>query len=168
MVALDKKQIAAVTRLKKRADALELEREDSRKGENSIYRKMQPWERPHVSTLINQRIDMLYNIADTDRDDEKVLRWCQGEVVEVYAKKNREQKVRILWDPLPNVVEYHDFTESDEILVPKLWNIAKAVEGAWRMDIDIDAEIDNDDVDIDQGGDAAPVMLDRSIVINSE
>ena len=163
MAALDKKQNVACNKFKKKAHAIELERADSRKGENSIYRKLQPWDRPNISSLIHQRIDMLYNIADTEEEDEKVLRWCQGEVIEVYERKSRVQKVRILWDPIPHNTEYHDYTESDEELVPKLWNATKAVEGTWRMDVDV-----NEMEYIDSHGDSAAFILDTSIEIHSE
>lgn len=174
MAALDKKQKLSLNKFKKKANAIGLEREDSRKGDNSIFRKeQQRWDRPDIATLINQRIDMLYNIVDTDEEEKKVLRWCQGEVIEVYEKRKNIQKVRILWDPLPNDIEYQDYTESDEVIVPKLWNISKEIEGAWRMDIDIH-EVDNEDDNHDSndrtshGDDADHDVLDATIEIHSE
>ena len=163
MAALGKKQKVALNKFKKRADAIELERDDNRKGENSIFRRQQHWDRPNVADLINERIDMLYNIVDTDVEEEKVLRWCQGEVVEVYEKRNKVQSVRILWDPLSNDAEYNDYTESDEVIDPKLWNVTKEVEGAWRMDIDI-RDVGEDE---SHGGDAVGI-LDANIEINGE
>ena len=125
--------MAAVNKFGDRADIIHQEREASREGANSIYRKLQPWDRPRVDDLLGQRIEMIYNVAKSDDEEKKVLRWCQGEVVEV-VKSNR---VCIIWDPIPDLEEFQDFTESDEELLPKLWNSANTVEGAWRMDYDI-------------------------------
>ncbi len=47
------------------------------------------------------------------------------------------KRVCIIWDPIPDLEEFQDFTESVEELFPKLWNSAKTIEGAWRMDYDI-------------------------------
>ena len=51
MAALDKKQKVSLCKFKKRANAIELERKDNRKGENSIYKRRQRWDRPAVAAL---------------------------------------------------------------------------------------------------------------------
>ena len=157
IAALDKKQMVAVNKFGERADIIHREREVSREGAISIYRKLQPWERPEVNDLLGKRIEMVYNIATSDKEEKKVLRWCQGEVVEVINAK----RVCIIWDPIAALEEFQDFTESDEELLPKLWNSANTVEGAWRIDFDIlldegvvsDGEVSIMDTNIDDGGD---------------
>jgi hypothetical protein len=46
--------------------------------------------------------------------------------------------VTVVWDPIEGNDSFDTFTESDEILLPNKWN--KTVEGAWRLDLDLEAE----------------------------
>ena len=121
--------------------------EKSQEGSSSIYRWLQLFVRPDVCDLIDLQIEMVYNISNSN--EEKELQWCQGEVVELLEKSKKWNKVRVLWDPLPNVAEFQDYTESDEERMSKLWNSAKTVEGLWRLDIDL---IANDDRADDHAG----------------
>jgi hypothetical protein len=70
------------------------------------------------------------------------MRWCQGEVIEVY-KERLKPIVCVLWDPMPDVEGSEESSEMDVILLPSKWR--KEVEGGWRMDVDITVEDELDD-----------------------
>ena len=59
---------------------------------------MQPFARPALCDLVNERIDYLsaFQIAG-QREPE--LRWCQGGVIAVLDRK--KPTVRVLWDEMP-------------------------------------------------------------------
>jgi hypothetical protein len=85
-----------------------------------------------------------------------VLRWCQGEVIEVYTGKQK-LTVRVLWDSMPDVEGSEESSETNAILLPSKWR--KETEGGWRMDVDVivqdefDEENDADDVIISENED---------------
>ena len=58
------------------------------------------------------------------------MRWRQGEVIE---KRNKVQRVRILWDPLSIGAECNDYTESDKVIDPKLRFIVECVIVAIKV-----------------------------------
>ena len=78
-----------------------------------------------------------------------MLRWCQGEVIEIYTGRHKST-VRVLWDPMPDLEGSEESSETNAILLPRKWR--KETEGGWRMDVDIivqdefDEENDADDV----------------------
>ena len=43
-------------------------------------------------------------------------------------------KVKVAWDPTPDIEGGEEGEVSDKVLLPSLWN--KDVDGAWRLDID--------------------------------
>jgi hypothetical protein len=71
------------------------------RGEGSIYSLLQPFSHPNVKELHGRRIDVLYSCT-LPGDGESVLRWCQGEVIEVYTGRQKPM-VCVLWDPMPDV-----------------------------------------------------------------
>ena len=118
------------------------------RGEGSMYSLLQPFSRPNVNELLGQRIDVLYSCT-LPGGGGNVLRWCQGEVIEIYTGKQKPT-VRVLWDPMPDVEGSEESSETNAILLPSKWR--KETEGGWRMDVDIivqdefDEENDADDV----------------------
>jgi hypothetical protein len=112
-----------------------------KRGEGSIYLLLKPFSRPNVNELLGRRIDVLYSCTLPD-DGGNVMRWCQGEVIEVY-KERLKPIVRVLWDPMPDVEGSEESSETDVILLPSKWR--KEVEGGWRMDVDITVEDELDD-----------------------
>ena len=62
-----------------------LRNERELKGEGSIYSSMQPFVRPEISDLMNERIDVLSEFKMLGKEESE-LRWCQGEVMHVYEK----------------------------------------------------------------------------------
>ena len=80
-------------------------------------------------------------------DNTKALKWCQGKVLNVITEK----KVEVEWDPAPDIEGFEESTESEQVLLPSKWNKDK-IDGAWRMDVDIDVEdkIDDESEDEDE------------------
>jgi hypothetical protein len=67
---------------------------------------------------------------------EKVLWWCQGKVIKVLPE-NAKPTVVVLWDQMPDVKGKEDLSDkTQQVLAPRKWN--KDVEGAWRMDINVE------------------------------
>jgi len=101
---------------------------------------MQPFARPALCDLVNERIDYLsaFQIAG-QREPE--LRWCQGGVIVVLDRK--KPTVRVLWDEMPDCTGWETSQETDVIPLPTKWN--KNKEGAWRMDLPVDIEDTYDD-----------------------
>ncbi len=94
---------------------------------------MQPLYCPELDELINKRSDVLYSFVLGSR--EKLLRWCQGKVIQVLPEKVKPTVV-VHWDPMPDVKGKEDLSdETQQVLPPRKWN--KHVEGAWRMDINV-------------------------------
>ena len=88
-----------------------------------------------MSELLHERIDLLWPFDVGPR-------WCQGEVIKVYENRSNN-KVRVLWDPMPDVEGCEDYTESDQKLLQTKWN--KDVAYAWRMGVDIEVQDEMDD-----------------------
>ena len=104
------------------------------RGEGSIFSVMQPLYCPELDELINKRIDVPYSFVLGS--GEKVLRWCQGKVIKVLPE-NAKPTVVVLWDPMPDVKGKEDLSDkTQQVLAPRKWN--KDVEGAWRMDINLE------------------------------
>ena len=143
---LDVKYLANEEKFRLNADRIRRAREA--RGEGSMYSLLQPFSRPNVNELLGQRIDVLYSCT-LPGDGGNVLRWCQGEVIEIYTGKQKPT-VRVLWDPMPDVEGSEESSETNAILLPSKWR--KETEGGWRMDVDIivqdefDEENDADDV----------------------
>ena len=78
MILLDAKYMDNKEELKENAVTTLRERESS--GVTSIYTRMQPFYRPDLEDLVGRRIDVLYSLKVGGNN---VLRWCQGEVLEV-------------------------------------------------------------------------------------
>ena len=72
------------------------------------------------------------------------MRWCQGEVVEVY-ENCKQPKVRVLWDACPDIEGSEKEKEGDQVLLPTFFN--KNINKAWRMDIDINVFGDESSAD---------------------
>jgi len=93
---------------------------------------------------------MLYSCT-LPGDGGKVLRWCQGEVIEVCTGRQKPT-VRVLWDPMPDVEGSEESSETNAILLPSKWR--KETEGGWRMDVDITVEDE-----FDEENDAEDVIM---------
>jgi len=112
-----------------------------------MYSLLQPFSRPYVNELLSQRIDVQYSCT-LSGDGGNLLRWCQGEVIEIYTGKQKPM-VRVLWDPMPDVEGSEESSETNAIRLTSKWR--KETEGGWRMDVDIivqdefDEENDADD-----------------------
>ena len=137
---LDKKFLANEEQFRLNADRIRRAREA--RGEGSMYSLLQPFSRPNVNELLGRRIDMLYSCT-LPGDGGNVLRWCQGEVIEVCTGRQKPT-VRVLWDPMPDVEGSEESSETNAILLPSKWR--KETEGGWRMDVDITVqdELDED------------------------
>ena len=122
---------------RRKADKRRHERES--KGQASMYSCLQPFNRPEISDLLHERIDLKW-VFKVDGED--APRWCQGEVIEV-LKNARQLTVKMRFDPMPDVKCNEDYTVETQKLLPTLWN--KDKKGAWRMDVDIDIEDDIDE-----------------------
>ena len=114
-----------------------------------MYSQLQPWVRPDLVNLLEQRIDMLstflVTVGDKQEDQE---RWCQ-DVVKSVLKYSRQPFVIVNWDGMPDIKGWEDSRESAQRLFPSLYN--KDKEGAWRMDVNVELfeayDSDNDDCD---------------------
>ena len=114
-----------------------------------MYSQLQPWIRPELVNLLEQRIDVLSTFLVTVGDKkEEQERWCQG-VVKSVIKDLRKPFVIVNWDGMPDVKDQEDSCESDQRLLPSMYT--KYKEGVWRMDVNIELceayESDNDDCD---------------------
>ncbi len=83
---LDKKYLANEEQFGLNAEQIGQAREA--RGEGSIYLLLQPFIRPNVNELLGRRIDVLYSCT-LPGDGGSVLRWCQGEVIEVYTGRQK-------------------------------------------------------------------------------
>jgi hypothetical protein len=110
VLELDRKYFANEDEFKKKAWTLHNERE--LKGEGSIYSSMQPFVRPEISDLMNERIDVLSEFKMLGKE-ESDLQWCQGEVVHVYEKQ-QVPMIRVRWDPIPDCTGWESSTESNQ------------------------------------------------------
>ena len=150
---LDEKYLSGESEFKQKAEAIRQQKEES--GDWNIYKRMQPFTKPELEDLLDRRIDVNFklNVAG-----EPVLKWCQGEVIEVYSDRAKPT-VRVLWDPTPDIEGSEETSESDQILLPGKWN--RDVDGAWRMDVDI-AIGDEDDADDEFEHNEVELMDDSS------
>lgn len=129
----------------------DLRRDRESRGEGDRYQDYQPLNMPSVDELLNERsrIDMYcsYDVTNDDGTNEKVFRWCQGEVCGVSDGKNmykpqsrRRYKageaVMVLWDPIPELDE--PAQEYPVRLLPSKWNPKNPCEDGWRLDIRIE------------------------------
>jgi hypothetical protein len=103
-------------------------------GESSIYSRMQPFDRPEISALYQQRIDYLFVFNKETSDEE--LCWCQGEVIEINMNPKKQNTVMVRWDPVPGTDTYKDYHTSVVDLLPTFWN--KDKDRAWRLDLNVD------------------------------
>jgi hypothetical protein len=102
---------------------------------------LQVFSHPNVNELLGQRIDVLYSCT-LPGDGGSVLRWCHGEVIEVYTGRQKPM-VCALWDPMPDVNGLEELSKTNAILLPSKWK--KETEGGWRMDVDITVQDEFDD-----------------------
>ena len=72
-----------------------------------------------------------------------VLRWCQGEVLEVEEEKSKPT-VKVSWDAMSDVTGCEEKTESCVELMPSKWNPKIDCSGAWRLDVDIEYSTEKD------------------------
>ena len=101
-----------------------------------MYTQLQPWIRPELVNLLEQRIDLLSTFLVTVGDkQEEQERCCQG-VVKLVLKDSRQPLVIVNWDGMPDVKGWEDSCESVQQLLPSLYN--KDKEGAWRMDVNVE------------------------------
>ena len=139
---LDERKLEDEGEFKKNAERKRQGREDQ--GGKSLYSRMQPFERPNIEDLLERRIDVQYMC---DVDGKPTLRWCQGEVVEVYDDR-KKPTVKVLWDATPDIAGYEEQSESDQVLLPGKWN--RNCENAWRMDVEIFVGDEEDDINDDK------------------
>ena len=139
---LDERKLEDKGEFKKNAERKRQGREDQ--GGKSLYSRMQPFERPNIEDLLERRIDVQYMC---DVDGKPTLRWCQGEVVEVYDDR-KKPTVKVLWDATPDIAGYEEQSESDQVLLPGKWN--RNCENAWRMDVEIFVGDEEDDINDDK------------------
>ena len=87
-----------------------------------MYSQFQPWIRPELVNLLEQRIDVLSTFLVTVGDkQEGHYRWCQG-VVKLVLKDSRQPFVIVNWDGMPDVKGLEDSRESAQRLLPSLYN----------------------------------------------
>ena len=106
------------------ADQIQQAREA--RGKGSMYSLLQPFSRPNVNELIGQGIDVLYSCT-LPGGGGNVLRWCQGEVIEIYTGRQKPT-VRVLWDPMPDVEGSEELSETNAILLPRKW---RTINRGW-------------------------------------
>ena len=68
------------------ADVEKMRKASEARGGGCLYTEIQPLIRPELEDLLGERIDILYPFTIDGEDGTKstVMRWCQGEVIEVY------------------------------------------------------------------------------------
>ena len=74
--------------------------------------------------MVVKRIDVLTEFeVKRDGRKENDLRWCQGEVIEVYEDASKPTVI-VLWDPLPDIDGGDVSEETKQVLLPTyIWNI---------------------------------------------
>ena len=101
-----------------------------------MYSQLQPWIRPELVNLLEQRIDVLgtflVTVGDKQQEQE---RWCQG-VMKLVLKYSSQLLVIVKWDGMSNVKYWEDRRESAQRLFTSLYN--KDKEGEWRMDVNVE------------------------------
>ncbi len=96
---------------------------------------------------------MLYS-STLPGDGGNVLRWCQGEVIEVCTGKQKPM-VHVLWDPMPDVERSEEWSETNAILLPSKWR--KETKGRWRVDVDFTVQ-----AEFDEENDAEDMILSEN------
>ena len=91
-----------------REDAENLRQELESKGEGSMYSQLQPWIRPELVTLLEQRIDVLSTFLVTVRDKQKEQERLYQGVVKLVLKYSRQPFVIVNWDGMPDVKGWED------------------------------------------------------------
>ena len=97
-------------------NAYQIQQARESRGEGSMYLLLQPFSRPNVNELLGGQIYVLYSCT-LPGDGENVLRWCQGEAIEVCTGRQKPT-VCVLWDPMPDVEGSEELSETDAILLP--------------------------------------------------
>jgi hypothetical protein len=156
VAALDEKYLSNESDIRRKAEQTRREREN--RGEGSMHSQLQPFSRPELKDLVQRRIDVLYAVELEDSTNG--LRWCQGKVISVIDDK----KVRVDWDPAPDIAGSEAGGIGEARLLPSKWNKDNIV-GAWRLDVDIcegdelddgystqeEEEIDSSDSELEEG-----------------
>ena len=98
---LDTKYFNQVGKFREYAEKLRQDLES--KGEGSMYSQLQPWIRPELVNLLEQRIDVLSTFLVTvgEKQEEKEI-WYQ-DVVKSVLKDSRQPLVIVNWDGMPDV-----------------------------------------------------------------
>jgi hypothetical protein len=114
-----------------RREANELQKHREARGEGSIFSVMQPLYCPELDELIDKRIDVLYSFVLGS--GEKVLRWCQGKVIQVLPEKVKPTVV-VRWDPMPDVKGNEDLSDETQQMLPhasgiRMWR----AHGEWIL-----------------------------------
>ena len=136
---LDTKFLKDAETFKQEAKQIKLTREDAGFGDK--YDEMQQRVPPTIDeSFVGKRIDSLFEF-DSD-DSEEMIRWCQGEVIEVCdgtwlkpyartAKFKENEAVRVRWD----AIEECCIPVHETILVVQRHKWRKHVIGGWRLDL---------------------------------
>ena len=86
-----------------------------------MYSQLQPWIRPELVNLLEQRIYVLSTFLVTVgyKQEEQEI-WCQG-VMKSVIKDSRQQFVIVNWDGMPDVKGWEDIRESSQQIFPSLY-----------------------------------------------
>ena len=154
---LDRKYFSNVAKFREDADVMR--RELEKKGNFSLYSKMQPEEKPSIKNLVKhkEKIDVLSEMwVGEGKNTMRIQRWCQGTVEKLIlagdGTAKNPPKVSVMWEGLPNVQGWEKGGLMDQELKNHLYNKCKA--GAWRLDVDIE-EVRNVDMEENDGEDEA-------------
>ncbi len=49
------------------------------------------------------------------------------------------------WDAMPELKGCEEVTESDAILMPRMWNPKEDCDGAWRLDVQVELVYEEDE-----------------------
>ena len=154
---LDRKYFSNVAKFREDADVMR--RELEKKGNFSLYSKMQPEEKPSIKNLVKhkEKIDVLSEMwVGEGKNTMRIQRWCQGTVEKLISAGDgtakNPPKVSVMWEGLPNVQGWEKGGLMDQELKNHLYNKCKA--GAWRLYVDIE-EVRNVDMEENDGEDEA-------------
>ena len=77
-----------------------------------MYSQLQPWIRPELVDLLEQRIDVLsiFLVTVWEKQEEQEI-WYQG-IVKLVLKDSRQPFVIVNWDGMPEVKGWKDSRES--------------------------------------------------------
>ena len=113
-----------------KASANQLRDERERDGFGDRYMEQQPVVMPAYDTLLNKKIEKLFEMTEPDTTTN--LNWCQGEVMKV--SKGGSNKVTIRWNP-EHLKEGEPETSREQLMRSK-WNPKTPSDGAWRIFIE--------------------------------